>query len=439
MRAWLAICVTVLFLSACAKSQVASDSRWDYLFDGTSLDGWRVINGDHPFLVEGGEITGKTALGIPTRYLATEQQYDDFILELEMNNADGENSGIQFRSIQAPQFRAGLTGYQMEVDPSPRAWTGGIFFEGLGQWRHPPITNPECVSAWRQSDWNTLRIEARGPTLRTFVNAQPCAYLFDATMKSGHIALQIHSLGKHMKREGAKTRWRNIRIIKNPQDIDFAKADYDLPSVSYLVDQLSAHEDANDWQLLRPGKTGKHGWLSANIPNPVINQQTGAKILRVSATENSRRLPLPITGENFEIIANVQMAPGTKGAIEYPVFVPSPGNGISVCLASFAILDDRDENYKKISPDLKIGSAIGKFSAKNLSEANRKKRTLPADSWQRIGIRIRGSRVQHWLNAVKVAEFEGCETVDHTKTAHRGITIKVQTGHLNLNTIKYRP
>ena len=271
MFKWVFIYLATFVLSGCVDAKPKTQTQWQNLFDGQSLEGWQIINGDLPFLVENGEIIGKTAAGVPTRYLATEKQYGDFILELEMNNAEGENSGIQFRSIQAPQFRAGLTGYQMEVDPSARAWTGGIFFEGLGQWRHPIIDNPKCTSAWNDKGWNKMRIEAKGPRLRTFVNEQSCAYLYDATLDEGYIALQIHSIGRMPGRANAPTRWRNIRILENPKDGDYTATDNDFPSISYLINQLSPDEDSNGWVLIRPENIGQKGWALSDIANPVTN------------------------------------------------------------------------------------------------------------------------------------------------------------------------
>ena len=440
MYKWSFICLVILILNACAGVPPKPETRWQTLFDRDSLVGWRIINGDLPFSVENGEIIGKTAAGIPTRYLATEKQYGDFILELEINNAEGENSGIQFRSIQAPQFRAGLTGYQMEADPSPRAWTGGIFFEGLGQWRYPIIDNPKCTSAWNPEGWNKLRIEAKGPLLRTFVNKQSCAYLYDATLDEGYIALQIHSIGRMPGRADAPTRWRNIQILENPQDGDYTATDNDFPSISYLINQLSPHEDANDWVLITPENIGKENWAPSEIANPVTNTLMKAAVLNIDADQDSRHISLPTVEAGYELIADVQMTPGTKGRINYPVSAVISGAGDTSCTSSFAIFDDTSIDFKKSNVEYLMGSVAGALTAKNLSESNRRKRILSPEKWQRIKIVVKGRQVEHWLNAVKVADYTACTNKNSKPLeGNTAIRIELDTGSLNLSTVKYRP
>ena len=426
--------------SGCVDAEPEVKSQWQSLFDGQSLDGWQIINGDVPFLIEGGEIIGKTAAGIPTRYLATDKPYRDFILELEMNNAEGENSGIQFRSVQAPHFRAGLTGYQMEVDPSARAWTGGIFFEGLGQWRYPIIENPTCTSAWNDTGWNKLRIEAKGPRLRTFVNEHSCAYLYDATLDEGYIALQIHSIGRMPGRADAPTRWRNIRILEDPMDADYTKSDKHTHSTSFLINQLSPHEIANDWVLIRPETIGQEGWALSDIANPVTGAVVQSSVLKIEAGESKRYVPLPKFGEGYELVADIQMTPGTKGRINYPIAGMKSGTKDTGCTSSFAVFDDTAIDFKKINADYMMGSVAGEFTAKNLSESNRRKRILPPEKWQRIKIVVKGRQVEHRLNSVKVADYAACTDQNH-KPLEDGAAIQIEldAGSLNLSTVKYRP
>jgi hypothetical protein len=437
MFKWVFIYLAIFAFSGCVDAK--PKTQWQTLFDGQSLEGWQIINGDVPFLVENGEIIGKTAAGIPTRYLATEKQYGDFILELEMNNAEGENSGIQFRSIQAPQFRAGLTGYQMEVDPSSRAWTGGIFFEGLGQWRHPIIENPKCTSAWNKTGWNKLRIEAKGPRLHTFVNKQSCAYLYDATLDEGYIALQIHSIGTMPGRADAPTRWRNIRILENPQDGNYTAADNDFPSISYFINQLSPHEEANDWILIRPENIGQEGWALSDIANPVMNTLMTGTVLKVDTVESDRQIHLPNVEAGYALIADIQMTPETKGRINYPIITETASKPKTGCMSSFAIFDDTSIDNKKSNADYLMGSVTGELTAKNLSESNRRKRILSPEKWQRIKIVVKGRQAEHWLNAVKVADYTACTNQNYKPSENTDIQIKIDTGSLNLSTVKYRP
>jgi hypothetical protein len=47
------------------------------------------------------------------------------------------NWGVQFRSESKSEYKNGrVHGYQFEIDPSKRAWTGGIYDEARRDWLH---------------------------------------------------------------------------------------------------------------------------------------------------------------------------------------------------------------------------------------------------------------------------------------------------------------
>ena len=132
---------TLLFSSiffACAglfAQTGAKKETWISLFNGKDLGGWKQLNGKAKYEVKDGVIVGTTVPDQPNSFLATEKNYDDFILELEFRVDPRMNSGIQFRSESKPDYQNGkVFGYQMEIDPSSRAWSGGIYDEGRRLW-----------------------------------------------------------------------------------------------------------------------------------------------------------------------------------------------------------------------------------------------------------------------------------------------------------------
>ncbi|HEU5115954.1 MAG TPA: DUF1080 domain-containing protein, partial [Isosphaeraceae bacterium] len=70
---------------------------WISLFDGKTLDGWKVNGGHATYSAEDGEIVGRTEEGSPNTFLCT-GDYRDFVLELEVRCDPRLNSGIQVRS-----------------------------------------------------------------------------------------------------------------------------------------------------------------------------------------------------------------------------------------------------------------------------------------------------------------------------------------------------
>ena len=100
------------------------------LFSGKDLAGWRPI-GDAKWTVEDGAIHGQSGGGAHS-FLATEKTYGDFELDVDVKLLDKGNSGIQIRSHQDEKGK--VFGYQIEIDPSERAWSGGLYDEGRRGW-----------------------------------------------------------------------------------------------------------------------------------------------------------------------------------------------------------------------------------------------------------------------------------------------------------------
>ena len=110
--------------------------------------------------------------GVPNSFLVTEKTYGDFILEFDVRQDVGPtNSGVQFRSLSTPEFENGrVHGYQADIDPSPRQWSGDIYEEAQRGWFYTGEMNPPSKSLYKFGEWNHYRIEAIGPRLRVWIN-----------------------------------------------------------------------------------------------------------------------------------------------------------------------------------------------------------------------------------------------------------------------------
>jgi hypothetical protein len=181
------------------------------LFDGKTLDGWKQLGGKAVYSVEDGTIVGQSVPNTSNSFLCTEKHYGDFILELEFKVDAGLNSGVQVRSNSFKEYRNGrVHGYQVEIDPSARAWSGGIYDEGRRGWLNNLKDNEPARKAFKQGEWNRFRIKAIGDSIQTWINGVPAADLKDSMTKTGFIGLQVHGVGK--KTEPLRVRWRNIRL-----------------------------------------------------------------------------------------------------------------------------------------------------------------------------------------------------------------------------------
>lgn len=225
MMKWLAIAVVVL-AGGCAPrpahkeaappvSSASSKDDWRSLFDGQSLAGWVRRGGRAEYRIEDGAIVGATRPDQPNTFLCTVEEFGDFELDLEFKVDSELNSGIQIRSRARPEgAMERVYGYQVEIDPTPRARTGGIYEEAGRGWLADLSGNGEARAAFRPGEWNHFRIECAGPAIRTWINGVPAADLTDSLTPRGFIALQVHGVGA--RADEMTVRWRAIRI--RPRD-----------------------------------------------------------------------------------------------------------------------------------------------------------------------------------------------------------------------------
>ena len=160
----------LLFISFINVYTFAQDN-WTNLFNGEDFSGWKQLNGEAKYEIVDGIIVGTTVLNTPNSFLCTEKMYSDFILEVELLVEPDMNSGIQFRSESRQDYMNGrVHGYQCEVDPSERAWSGGIYDEARRGWLYTCEINPKAKSALKMGEWNKYRIECIGNSIRTWLN-----------------------------------------------------------------------------------------------------------------------------------------------------------------------------------------------------------------------------------------------------------------------------
>jgi hypothetical protein len=220
-RRWLAAAVLLVAAVAIADER-KSESGFVELFNGKDLDGWVQRGGKAKYSVEDGAIVGTTVPNVENAFLCTTRDYADFVLELDFKVHPKLNSGVQIRSHvtdkdttvegRKRKHPAGrVYGYQVEIDPSPRAFTGGVYDEARrGKFLADLKDNEAGRKAFKPDDWNHFKIECQGDAIKVWLNGVSTADFKDSMDKSGFIALQVH--GVKDKPEPMQVRWKNIRI-----------------------------------------------------------------------------------------------------------------------------------------------------------------------------------------------------------------------------------
>lgn len=210
MTRGMAFAFLTLLCAGCA-SIGADDDGFAPLFDGRTLSGFVQRGGNASYTVVDGVIVGETRQNTENSFLCTEKEYGDFELRLEFMIDDEANSGVQIRSQSVPTYQNGrVHGYQIEIDPSDRAWTGGLYDEARRGWLNSLENDAEARAAFKRGAWNEFRIVCQGDHIRSWLNGVAAADHHDAMTARGFIALQVHGVGDRVS--PLRVRWRNLRI-----------------------------------------------------------------------------------------------------------------------------------------------------------------------------------------------------------------------------------
>lgn len=390
-------------------SALGQTENWKPLFNGKDLSGWKAVAGKATFEVKDGTIEGTAVYGTGNTFLVTEEEYTDFILEVDlMISHISSNSGVMARGQFDPSARNGqglVFGYQIEADPSPRAWSGGIYDEARRGWFFPLDLNPAAKSAFKLGEWNRYRIEAIGNTLKTWVNGQEVAYFVDDLDARGFIGLQVHSIGKK-EDEGRKTYFKNVRIqTENLKPIPFKSPVF---VVSTLKNELTPEEKSQGWKLLFDGKTNQ-GWVGAyknTFPEKGWTIEDGILKIQKSDGSESTNFGDIVTTEEFtafDLAFDFNITEGANSGVKYFVTL-SEGNKGSAIGLEYQILDDA------LHPDAKMGRDGNRTlsSLYDLIKAEKQPRFVrkPGEWNQGRVVVYPDNKVEHYLNGVKVLEYQ---------------------------------
>lgn len=410
----------IILLALLVPASVAQD--WQTLVNGSDLSNWRQLGGDATYEAVDGEVIGTTVANTPNTFLATNNVYGDFVLSVELKVDPEINSGIQIRSESHAEYLNGrVHGYQVEIDPSPRSWSGGIYDEARRGWLYPLSVNEDCRAAFNRDGWNHYYIEAIGPSIRTWVNDVPCAALYDAMTQEGFIALQVHSVGSQSM-AGKKVHWRNIRLAT--EDIDF-RPWTDTYVINLVPNTLSGQEKAQGFELLFDG-VSTSGWRGAGKDAfPEKGWQVADGILMVEASGGAEAAfggDIVTVDEyaTFELSLDFKLTEGANSGIKYFI-TESYGSDASAIGLEYQLLDDERH------PDATQGAAGNRTlgSLYDLIPADEAKTVHKPGEWNRARLIVAGTRVEervmgsrmeqntfvgahveHWLNDRKVLEYE---------------------------------
>lgn len=391
------------------QQQTSNEEGWIPLIKDNSLEGWTKVAGAAAFTIDDGVIIGTAVANTPNTFLISDQQYDDFILELEIKvEHESSNSGVMVRGQYDPNGKDGqgrVYGYQVELDPLERAWSAGIYDEARRGWLYPLTLNPEARGAYKANDFNHYRIEAIGNEIKTWLNGQEVAYLVDDTDAKGMIGLQVHSI-RNPEDAGHKTYFRNIKVqTENLQPKPFKK---DIYVVNNLDNQLTDYEKDNGYKLLFDGSSN-NGWRGAKLDGfPEKGWTINDGVLTIEASDggestNAGDIVTEKKYSAFDLSFDFMLTEGANSGVKYFVTLSEDTKGSAIGL-EYQILDDAKH------PDAKMGKNGNRTLASlyDLIPAEKQERFLkPIGEWNKGRVVVYpDNKVEHYLNGIKVVEYQ---------------------------------
>jgi hypothetical protein len=179
--------------------------EFTYLFDGQSVDGWRMAGPGRFVIVESDKsLQSEGGMGL---LWYTKKKYKDFVLKLDWKvSRRNDNSGvfIRFSDPDDDSIIAVNTGYEIQIDDmampdgNPLHRTGAIYnFVGPSN---------AAVASKPVGQWNTFEIEATGQKYSVTLNGDKVMPEFTGNrLTEGYIGIQNHDIDSHVS-------FRNIRI-----------------------------------------------------------------------------------------------------------------------------------------------------------------------------------------------------------------------------------
>lgn len=205
------IVTMILFLSLSPLAFVVEGQGWQKLFDGKTMNGWRLmaVHGGNGgvWTVENGALVADQEKDHKGGLIGTEKKYSDYEIELEFKADFPVDTGLFLR------VRDDGMGYQITIDHRKDGFIGSLYAPAEGGFIQQ---NNDWSKYFKKDAWNKLRARIEGQP------AHVTAWLNDVKMtdfqdnrerypREGYIGLQVHG-GEGAWGETSKARFRNIRI-----------------------------------------------------------------------------------------------------------------------------------------------------------------------------------------------------------------------------------
>jgi Domain of Unknown Function (DUF1080). len=406
---------------ACPSPNTLSSKQeadgWKLLFDGSSTNGWRSARGesfpDEGWTIADGMLQVWENGGAESTHggdIITIDQFENFWLSVDFKITPGANSGIKYfvRPDLYNVVEASAIGCEFQIlddELHPDAKLGVAGNRTLGS-LYDLITADKASAPFDKEGWNTAWVKVRGNHVEHWLNGVKIVEYerntqeFNALVacskyhnwanfgnhQRGHILLQEH---------GNQVFYRNV-IIKEYPSIE------EPAPVDESAELAAEFKSKKGWESLFNGKD-LTGWRSADrdsLPKDGWSVADGILVVNPEGSSRGGDIITEKAYRNFWFSFDFKLTEGANSGVKYfinPGLYDSPSIG-----CEFQVLDD------EVHPDAKLGVAGNRTAGSlyDLIRADKSGANFQLYDWNTGWIIVRGNHVEHWLNGVKVVEYD---------------------------------
>lgn len=397
---------------------------WVLLWDGETTNGWKSVYGDtfpkKGWTINEGVLEANAGDGQePQRGgdIVTVGEYSNFWFSVDFKLTPGANSGIKY-FVNPGTYRDPSIGCEFQIlddELHPDAKLGVSGNRTLGS-LYDLIRADKADVPFDKEAWNTAWVKVQGNHVEHWLNGvkileyERNCQIFNALVacskyrgwdgfgnqEKGHILLQDH--GDHVS-------YRNIMIkeLPAPEPVSEVAGTPGEGPDNTTPNTLAASDKENGWELLWDGKTSK-GWRSVRSDS---FPESGWSFEDDMITAHPNGVKAGggdiITEEkfgNFWFSVDFKITPGANSGIKYFV---NPGTFRDPSIGcEFQVLDD------ELHPDAKLGVSGNRTAASlyDLIRAEKPEGLMDKYGWNTAWVIVQGNHVEHWLNKVKVVEYD---------------------------------
>ncbi|HOE10754.1 MAG TPA: DUF1080 domain-containing protein [bacterium] len=363
MKRFATFCFALLFAASagftaetdktCVKCFLESCRDLEPLFNGKDMTGWRVVSGIE-WAVEDGALVGPIKT---PGWIATEEEYDNFVLSLEYwvakNDTHESNSGIFLRSgLDGDPW---INGYESQISlQDEKNPTGSIYNRCSTKLERMQRIAPE-------KQWNRVKIYAYGPHIVSRINDEAVQDCFLHVRDKGVIGLQMHHPGVTIK-------FRNIALKRLTE----------MPECEKGWRSIFNGKDLTGWTV-----RGKAKW---EVKDGVLVGTGGMGHIYYTAE----------TFKDFEMRAMIRI--NKDGNSGFYFRCRPPENNIDGWPVGYECQVDNHD------PNNYTGAVYGKQNVKELITRD--------ETWFSERVRVQGDHIQTWVNGMLETDFTDREFKD---------------------------